>query len=55
MDIIYGGQSRRGEAHHTGFNFEIMKNYLHEVGFRIIKSEELETHSQKTLMFECTK
>lgn len=55
LDIIYGGQSRRGEAHHTGFNFEIMKEYLHQAGFKILKSEELETHSQKTLSFECVK
>ena len=55
MDIIFGGQSREGEAHHTGFNREIMINYLHEAGFKVEKFEELETHSQKTLSFECEK
>jgi len=55
MDIIYGGQSRKGEAHHTGFNRQIMIDYLHEVGIKVLKYEELETHSQKTLCFGCTK
>jgi predicted SAM-dependent methyltransferase len=55
LDIIYGGQSREGEAHHTGFNEKIMKDYLHEAKFRIIKMEELRTHGQKTLSFECIK
>jgi len=55
MDIIYGGQSRKGEAHRTGFNRDITVNYLQEAKFKVIKFEELETHSQRTLSFECQK
>lgn len=55
MDILFGGQSREGETHKTGFNREIAINYLQEAGFKVEKFEELETHSQKTLSFECTK
>ena len=55
MDIIYGGQSRNGEFHKTGFNYEIALNYLKEAGFIVKKFEEMETHSQKTLSFECQK
>jgi len=55
MDIIFGGQSNEGEFHKTGFSKEIMLNYLREAGFKIKKFEELETHSQQTLHFECIK
>ena len=55
LDIIYGGQSRAGEYHHTGFNREIMVDYLREAGFTVKKFEELETHNQKTLSFKCIK
>ncbi len=55
MDIIYGGQSREGEAHHTGFNRDIMVRYLQEAGFAVKSFEEIESHSQKTLVFICTK
>jgi predicted SAM-dependent methyltransferase len=55
LDIIYGGQSREGEAHHTGFNRQIMLDYLKQVGLVCKKFEEMETHGQKTLSFECCK
>ena len=55
LDIIYGGQSRKGETHRTGFNRQIMIDYLREAGFTVKKFEELETHNQKTLSFECIK
>ena len=55
MDVLFGNQSREGEFHKTGFNREIMLNYLKEVGLVCKKFEELETHSQKTLSFECRK
>lgn len=55
MDIIFGTQGRKGEFHKTGFNRTIMENYLKEAGFKIEKFEEMETHSQKTLSFECRK
>lgn len=53
MDIIFGNQSREGEFHKTGFNREIMLEYLHQSGLVCKKYEELETHNQKTLSFEC--
>lgn len=55
MDIVFGGQSREGEAHHTGFNREIMIDYLKEAGFAVKKSEQRDTHSQKSLYFEAVK
>lgn len=55
LDIIYGGQSREGEAHHTGFNRQIMLDYLKEARLVCKKFEEMETHGQKTLSFECYK
>ncbi len=55
LDLIFGNQSREGEEHKTGFNREIMIDYLKEAGFRVEKFEELDTHSQKTLSFECEK
>lgn len=55
MDIIFGNQGREGEFHKTGFNYDIAMNYLKEAGFVVKKFEEMETHSQKTLSFECIK
>ena len=55
MDIIYGGQTRQGEYHKTGFNREIAINYLQEAGFKVEKFEELDTHSQRTMSFDCIK
>ncbi len=55
MDIIYGNQSRPGEAHKTGFTREILVDYLREAGFNVKVFNELETHSQKTLEVICTK
>ena len=55
MDIIFGNQGREGEFHKTGFNKGIMMNYLKESGFICERYEEIETHSQKTLSFECKK
>ena len=55
MDIIYGGQTREGETHKTGFTRDIMMSYLQEVGLRIKEFEELSTHSQQTLSFKCIK
>ena len=55
MDVLFGNQSREGEVHLTGFNRQIMIDYLREAGFKIEKFEEMETHDQKTLSFECIK
>ena len=55
MDLIFGNQSREGEEHKTGFSRDIMLDYLHEAGFKVKNFEELDTHSQKTLSFECIK
>ncbi|MDZ4209703.1 MAG: methyltransferase domain-containing protein [Candidatus Curtissbacteria bacterium] len=55
MDIIFGGQSREGETHYTGFNREIAIDYLREAGFKVNKFDEEESHGQKTLVFECEK
>ncbi|MFA5013951.1 MAG: methyltransferase domain-containing protein [Actinomycetota bacterium] len=55
MDIIFGGQSRDGETHQTGFNQKIMLNYLKQAGLVCKKFEELETHGQKTMSFESVK
>ena len=55
MDVIYGNQSRPGEAHKTGFSREILVDYLREAGFNIKIFNELDTHSQRTMEFICTK
>jgi predicted SAM-dependent methyltransferase len=55
MDIIFGHQNDKGEFHKTGFTWQILKNYLTDSGFIIDKFEEIMTHSQKTLSFECHK
>ena len=55
MDIIFGNQGREGEFHKTGFNKAIAEGYLKEAGFIIDRFEEMDTHSQKTLSFECYK
>jgi len=55
MDIIFGHQNSPGEFHKTGFNKDIGFNYLINAGFKVEKIEELSTHSQKTLSFECKK
>ncbi|HLE17793.1 MAG TPA: methyltransferase domain-containing protein [Syntrophales bacterium] len=55
LDLIFGNQSREGEEHKTGFNRDIMVDYLKEAGFGVKIFNELETHSQKTLEFICQK
>lgn len=55
MDILFGNQSRDGETHKTGFNREIMVDYLHQARFQVKEFNELDTHSQKTLEFICQK
>ena len=55
MDVLFGNQSREGEFHKTGFNREIMVDYLRESGFSVRVYNELQTHSQKTLEFICVK
>lgn len=55
IDVIFGNQSRAGEFHKTGFNREIMIEYLSQAGFHVKEYNELETHSQKTLEFICAK
>lgn len=55
MDILFGNQTREGEFHKTGFNREIMMDYLRKAGFNVKIFNELETHSQKTLEFICYK
>jgi len=55
IDILFGNQSREGEIHLTGFNEKIMVDYLHEAEFQVKKFDELDTHNQKTLSFECIK
>ena len=55
MDVLFGNQSREGEFHKTGFTRQIMIDYLHDAGFKVEKFDELETHAQKTLHFECSK
>jgi len=55
MDIIFGHQNSPGEFHKTGFTRRIGIDYLHRAKFIIDKIEELKTHGQKTLSFECHK
>ena len=55
IDIIFVNQNHEGEYHKTGFIEYTLKKYLTDVGFRITKFEELNTHSQRTLSAECTK
>lgn len=55
LDVLFGNQSREGEFHKTGFNREIMVDYLHQAGFNVREFNELETHNQKTLEFICQK
>ena len=55
LDVLFGNQSREGEFHKTGFNREIMVDYLHQAGFQVKEFNELDTHNQKTLEFICQK
>lgn len=55
MDTLFGHQAHEGEFHRTGFTKALMKGYLQEAGLVLVVYEELETHGQKTMSFECTK
>lgn len=62
MAVVFGSQSQdggksihEGEFHKTGFTLPLMQRYVHEAGLHLHAFEELWTHGQKTLSFECYK
>lgn len=57
MDAIFGDQSSLGQFHKTGFDRNIMYNYLLASGFDgcEVKSTKVWSHSQDSLVFETEK
>ncbi len=53
MDVLFGIQTTEGEFHKTGFTRRIMESYLAEAGLHLVRYEDLQTHGQKTMSFEC--
>ncbi len=62
MAIIFGSQTQddgisihEGEFHKTGFTRGLMLGYLRKAGLTLFRYEDLWTHEQKTMSFECMK
>lgn len=54
LATVFGAQTHAGEFHQTGFTREWMEaHYLPQAGLQLVKFEELWTHEQRTLSFEC--
>jgi predicted SAM-dependent methyltransferase len=55
MDTIFGQQTSPGEAHRTGFTYDIMADYLRQAGLVLLNFNIVQSHGQPSLRFEVVK
>jgi predicted SAM-dependent methyltransferase len=55
LDTIFGSQEHDGNVHRTGFTPEMLKFYLGQAGFVVLREGHIQSHGQPTIEMVCRK
>lgn len=53
LDTIFGSQEHEGNVHRTGFTAPMLRFYLQQAGWTVVRQQTIESHGQPTLELVC--